>query len=177
LIRLRILTFFLFFIFCYNASATSIAVVNIQNLIDKNNTYIEIIKLIEADQEKHLEFFKTKENKIEELLNEINDTKLLLDEFEINEKIDNYNQELNNFTIQIEDFNEHYQNQIINIRENILKQIIVLLENYAKKTNVDLILDSSSYLIASNSLNITDDIEIQLNEVIMEIEFESFEKN
>ena len=121
--------------------------------------------------------FKTKENKIEELLNEINDTKLLLDEVEINEKIDNYNQELNNFTIQIEDFNEHYQNQIINIREKILKQIIVLLENYAKKTNVDLILDSSSYLIASNSLNITDDIEIQLNEVIMEIEFESFEKN
>ena len=52
-----------------------------------------------------------------------------------------------------------------------------MLENYAKKTNVDLILDSSSYLIASNSLNITDDIEIQLNEVIMEIEFESFEKN
>ncbi len=177
MIRLKILFFFFIFIFSYNANATNIAVVNIQNLIDNNNTYVEMIKLVEADQEKHLEFFKSKENKIEELLNEINESKLLLEEIEINERINNYNQELNNFTTLIEDFNEHYQNQIINIREEILKQIIVLLENYAKKTNVDLILDSSSYLIASNSLNITDDIEIQLNKVIMEIEFESFEKN
>ena len=67
-------------------------------------------------------------------------------------KIDNYNNQLSDFTILIEEFNFHYQNQIINIREIILKKIFILLEKYAIENNIDLILDSTSYLIASNSI-------------------------
>ena len=61
-----------------------------------------------------------------------------------------------NFTILVEEFNFHYQNQILNIREKILKEILILLEKYAIENNIDLILDSTSYLIASNSLDITE---------------------
>ena len=46
--------------------------------------------------------------------------------------------------------------KLLNIRETILKEIIKLLEKYAIENNIDLILDSTSYLIASNSLDITD---------------------
>ena len=55
----------------------------------------------------------------------------------------------------VDEFNFHYQNEIIKIRENILKEIIILLRNMLLKKN-DLILDSTSYLIASNSLDITE---------------------
>ena len=73
-----------------------------------------------------------------------------MNENEINLQIENYNNQLTNFTILVDDFNLHYQNQIAKIREKILKEIIQLLEKYAIKNKIDLILDSNSYLIASN---------------------------
>ena len=77
----------------------------------------------------------------------------------------------------IENFNSHYQNQIINIREFLLSEIIKLPENYATKNNVDLILDSNSYLIVSNSLDITSQINSELENLNFKLEYKDFEKN
>ena len=48
---------------------------------------------------------------------------------EINAKINDYNNQLSAFTIKVDDFNFHYQNQIIILRESVLKEIIILIEN------------------------------------------------
>ena len=91
--------------------------------------------------------------------------------------IDEYNIELNNFSLSVEEFNFHYQNQIIKIRENLLKEIILLLEEYATLNQIDLILDSTSYLIASNSLDITEYINNKLNEIKLDLQYDKYEKN
>ena len=52
----------------------------------------------------------------------LKNSKLILNENEINIKIDDYNNQLNDFTKLIEDFNSHYQNQIIIIREKYFKR-------------------------------------------------------
>ena len=70
-----------------------------------------------------------------------------------------YNEKLNNFTRTVDDYNNHFQEQILLIRKIILDEVIILLENYAIEKNIDLILDSNNYLISSNSINITDFIE------------------
>ena len=84
---------------------------------------------------------------------------------------------MSEFTILIEEFNFHYQNQIIKIRETILKEILKLLENYALENSVDLILDSTTYLIASNSLDITIEINSELEKINLNLEYKNFEKN
>ena len=53
----------------------------------------------------------------------------------------------------VDKFNAHFR-EILKIRETLLNEIIILLEKYASDNNIDLILDSTSYLIASNSLDI-----------------------
>ena len=58
-----------------------------------------------------------------------------------------------------------------------MKEIIVLAENYAKNNNVDLVLDSTNYLIASNNINITNIIKEELNKLNLELDFKSFEKD
>ena len=128
-------------------------------------------------QKIYLDNFEKKENELTTLLKEIEDSRLILNENEINLKITDYNNQLNDFTKLIDDFNSHYQNEIIIIRENILKEIIVLLENYAIDNNVDLVLDSTSYLIASNSLDITTSINEKLSQIDMKLEYKNFEKN
>ena len=177
---MRLIYFIIFFILNFTSTiivAQNIVVVNIQSLIDSNTKYRSIINEINKSQKIYLDNFEKKENKLTILLKEIEDSKLILNENEINLKITDYNNQLSDFTKLIDDFNSHYQNEIIVIRENVLKEIIVLLENYAIDNNVDLVLDSTSYLIASNSLDITTNINKQLSQIDMKLEYKNFEKN
>ena len=163
--------------FSYNIFSQTIAIVNVQSLIDSNKIYQKTIKDIEINQEKYLKDFKIMENELTKKLDEIEGSKLILSKEEINNKIDNYNNQLSQFSILIEDFNLHYQNEIIKIREIILKEILQLLEKYALENSVDLILDSTSYLIASNSLDITNAINSELEKLNLNLEYKDFEKN
>ena len=172
------LKFVIFLIFLSNSLlAKNIAVVNINTLIDTNDRYIDIILEIESNQSDYLENFQNKEKELQSMLNEINESKLLLSDNEINIQIENYKKEFNQFSMLVEEFNIHYQKEIINIREVILSKIIVLLEKYAIDNNVDLIFDSNSYLIASNSIDITDIISNELGKIDLELEYRNFEKN
>ena len=160
-----------------NIYSQTIAVVNIQSLIDNNSIYQNILKDIEFDQQEYLKKFDLKENELKLKLTEIEESKLILSENEISLQIENYNKELTEFTILIEKFNFHYQNEIMKIREFILDEIIKLLEKYAIENKIDLMLDSTSYLIVSNSLDITEKINSKLNELNLNLEYKNFEKN
>ena len=159
-----------------NIYSQTIAVVNIQSLIDNNSIYQNILKDIEFDQQEYLKKFDLKENELKLKLTEIEESKLILSENEISLQIENYNKELTEFTILIEKFNFHYQNEIMKIREFILDEIIKLLEKYAIENKIDLMLDSTSYLIVSNSLDITEKINSKLNELNLNLEYKNFEK-
>tara|TARA_B100000963_G_C22571654_1_gene646389 strand:+ start:114 stop:647 length:534 start_codon:yes stop_codon:yes gene_type:complete len=172
-----IIIFLLINLFSSVVLSQTIAVVNIQSLIDNNHFYNNILKEIEINQQTYLTDFNNKENDLKTILKEIEDSKLILSEDEINLRIDNYNNALSEFTILIEEFNIHYQNQIILIRESILKEIINLLEKYAIENSLDLVLDSTSYLIASNSLDITNDIKTELEKLNLNLDYKDFEKN
>ena len=169
--------FFCISLLSQNTYSKTIVVVNIQELIDSNLFYNNVIKEIEINQEEYLKNFEIKEKELKSTLNEIEESKLILNDNEINIKIDNYNKKISDFSILIEEFNFHYQNEIIKIRESILKEILKLLEKYAIDNNVDLILDSNSYLIASNSIDITNEISIELEKINLMLEYKSFEKN
>lgn len=157
--------------------AQEIVVVNIQSLIDNNDIYIDTLKKIDQNQKKYLEKFKKKEIELTKISNNIDESKLILNDSEINLQIENYNNELSNFTTLLDEFNFHYQNQIISIREAVYNEIILLLENYAISYNIDLILDSTAYLIASNSMDITEVINEELKKINLKLEFEDFETN
>ena len=175
--KLIYIILFLFLnIFSSKIFSQTIAIVNVQSLIDNNKTYQKTVKDIEINQEKYLKDFNIIENELIIKLNEIEESKLILSEEEIGKQIENYNNQLSQFNITIEEFNFHYQNEIIKIREIILKEILKLLEKYALENSVDLILDSTTYLIASNSLDITVDINSELEKLNLNLEYKDFEK-
>ena len=175
--KLAYTLFFVCIIFSKLSFAQSIVVVNIQFLIDNNNDYLNILEEMELNQKDHLDKFQKKESELKKIFNDIEESKLILSENEINLQIENYNNQLTNFTILVDDFNLHYQNQIAKIREKILKEIIQLLEKYAIKNKIDLILDSNSYLIASNSIDITENINNELKKINLTLEYNDFKKN
>ena len=172
------LIFFIFFnFFSFSILAQIIAIVDIQSLIDNNSKYQDKLKEIEITQKKYLLKFEIEEKELRQISEDIENSKLILSENEINIKIADYNKKLTNYTNMIEEFNYHYQNQIVSMREAVFNEIIKLLEKYATENNVDLILDSTSYLIASNSLDITSYINTKLQELNFKLEYNNFENN
>ena len=177
MIKLNILIFLFFFLFFKLSYATNIAVVNIEELINTNKSYINILNEIDISQKKYHKSFEIKEMKIEEIYNEIENTKFILEENERIQLIDDYNLQLEELNKLVNDFNLHYQNEILFLKNSILKEIIVLLEIYAKDNQIDLIMDSNNYLIASNSINITNLIENKLSQINLNLGYKDFEQN
>ncbi len=172
------LIFFIYLNICsYSLFAKNISVVDIKNLIDNNSKYQDKIKEIENIQKQYLKNFETEENELKKIMEDIENSKLILSDSEINIKINDYNKKLSNFTNFIDKFNYHFQNEIINMREIVFNEIIKLLEKYANENSIDLILDSTSYLIASNSLDITPYINNKLQELNFKLEYNNFEKD
>ena len=177
MIRILISVFLFSLLFTKSLFSNNIAVVDIEEIINLNEYYIKINKQIDEDQKKNSDFLLNNEKKLDYLRKEIEDSKIILDEIEINKMIIDYNTELDILSNQIDTFNAHYQEQIIEIRKIILKEIIVLAEKYAKNNDIDLILDSTSYLIASNAINITNIIKKELEKINLNLEFEKFEND
>ena len=59
------------------------------------------------------------------------------------------------------------------IKNQILEKIVKLLEKYAIENKIDLIFDNKNYIIASNSINITDIILKELNTLDLNLQFDS----
>ena len=175
--NLRLLFLFFLIFKSQNVFSNNIAVIDIEDIINNNKIYLETLKKIENSQKIDSTLLKDEEQKLEELLKEIDESKLLLSENEINKLINDYNIKFNEFSIKIKEFNDHFQNQIIEIRKVILQEVIVLSEKYAKKNDIDLVIDSTSYLIASNEINMTNIIKEELSKLTLKLEFKNFEKN
>ena len=169
----------LFFITIYstNLFATKIFVIDVEKLINENIYYKKFMEEIEKNQISEKNELNLIEKEIVDLQNEIEQSKLILDQNEINKLIEDYNVKLNKFNILIESYNLHYQNEIINKRKIVLKEIIVLVEKFAKDNNIDIVLDSNNYLVASNSINITEDIELKLKNLELKLDLKKFEQN
>ena len=70
-------------------------------------------------------------------------------------------------------------NQILLLSHTVIPEVdtVEQLKKYAIENNVDIIFDSTSYLIASNSIDITDIIGNELEKIDLVLEYKNFEKN
>ena len=173
----NLIIFFFIIFYSTNIFATKIFVIDVEKLINENINYKKFLEEIEKNQINEKKELNLIEQEIIDLQNEIEESKLILDQNEINNLIENYNIKLNKFNILIEKYNLHYQNEIIKMRKIVLKEIVVLVEKYAKDNNIDIVLDSNNYLVASNAINITEDIELKLKNLKLKLDLNKFEQN
>ena len=173
----RILIILLCIVFCNTALANKIAVINIEKLINENLAFNKLLSDIDLDQKNKKKELDIIQEKLKIKITEIESSKLILNSEEIGKLITQYNDEYKEFMDIVEIFNLHYQNEIIKNKEILLDKIIFLVKDYVKKNSIDLVFDSTTYLVASNSLNITSIIQDNLNNIDITLAFDSFEKN
>ena len=160
--------------FSSNAFSTNIRVLDFQQIIENNTNLLLLYEKIEKDQEVHKVKFNNEELYLEKEFQRIDKLNLILEASELQKEIENYNLKLNDFNEKINKFNSHYDKQINNFKNNIINIILDVLKKYSEDNKIDLILDSNNYILSSNSINITDIIQEQVNKVTIEIEFEKY---
>ena len=171
---IRFFFYLFFFSISTNLYASNIKVIDIDLLINENIFFKNIINKIELDQGSHRKNFTIIENQLQSKLIKIEELKLILNSEEFDKEVNDYNISLNNFNNKIKQFNSHYDGELNKIRNLMLSEIIKLIKEYSVENKIDLILDSKSYIIASNSINITNIILDKLNKVQFEINFDKF---
>ena len=155
--------------------ANNIAVIDIETIISKNIEFTKFVENLTKSQIEYEQKLNLEEKKLKDELINIENEKLILSENELLNKIEKYNSDLEIFKKKVNKFNNHYQNEILVNRNYIIQQIIILLENYAKKNNISVIFDATNYILAADSINLTNEIEEGLNKINLELRFNNFE--
>ena len=172
-----IVKFSIFFLFIFSSTSAignTIRVVDFQKLIENNITLINLYSKIEKDQITHKNNFKNQEIDLDKDFERIEKLKVILDNSELENEINEYNRSLNEFNIEIEKFNLFYDEQITLLKNKIVTNLLEILKEYSINNKIDLILDSNSYILSNNSINITDVILEESNKLKLELNFEEY---
>ena len=172
--KIRIFLVFIIILFSSHAFTANIRVIDFQKIIDDNVNVSLLYDQINKDQTTHKEKFVIEELDLKNELKKIEKLNLILDPVELEKEIQIYNEKLNDFNYKIEKFNLHYEKQINFLKNSIVDIVLQILKKYSEENNIDLILDSSSYILSSNSINITNIIKDKVNKKKIEINFEKF---
>ena len=171
--------FYIFFIisivFASNVYSTNIVVIDVNSLINNSKHFLEISNKINFSQQEYKNNLKNIEQNLYKKKEELENLKLIVNDEEFNIKKNEYYNEVANFENDVANFNNHYEKEIINIKNIIFSNISELLQNYAEKNQIDLILDKNQYLISADKINITEIIFLELNESTIDLDFTQYE--
>ena len=163
------------FVFASNVYSTNVVVIDVNSLINNSKHFLEISKKINISQQEYKNNLKNIEQDLYKKKEELENLKLIVNDEEFNIKKNEYYNEVANFENDVANFNNHYENEIINIKNIIFSKISELIQNYAIENQIDLILDKNQYLLSSDKINISEKILIQLNDSIIDLEFTEYE--
>ena len=163
------------FLYSANIYATNIAVIDINFLIDNSVQFKEVSKKINSSQIEIKEQFNNIEQNLLKIKSELEESKLVLSNEEFNLKKEEYYKKVSKFENDVAQFNNHYENQIINIKNIIFAKISELVQEHASLNGIELILEKNQYLIAADKININKVIFEKLNVSKIDLNFTIYE--
>jgi Skp family chaperone for outer membrane proteins len=155
--------------------STTVAIVDINYLINNSKHFVEISDKINNSQLEYKKKFINTEKNLYSKKEELEGLKIILNEDEFLIKRDAYYNDVANFENDVAKFNQHYETEMINIKNMLYSKIAELIQNYASVNQIDLILEKNQYLIASDQLNIIEIIFIELNDSQINLKFKKYE--
>ena len=163
------------FLYTANVYATKVAVIDINFLIDNSIHFKEISNKISSSQIQEKETFQNIEQNLLKIKSELEESKLILSDEEFNLKKQEYYKEVSKFEKNVSKFNNHYENEIIKIKNIIFEKISELVQEHASLNGIELIIEKNQYLIAADTININEVIFEKLNDLKMELNFTIYE--
>ena len=165
----KLIILLIFIVFPTYLLAINVGTINIAYILEQSTSYNNFLDELEK---KKLELQKTlniKEKELTKLKQEIDNSKLIVIEDELNLMISNYNDQLKILDQEVKKINLFFS-QNIEINKNIIiKQIISYIENISINSNIDIILTEEQYFMSSKKIDISNQIISLLNDDIIQL--------
>lgn len=168
---MRIILFFILFIYSFNIKATNVGTIDFENIINSNKYFIDFLDKINNINKKKENDFIEYENKLKNLQEDIEDLSSILSEDDLKIKINDYNRELEKYDILINDHNEIINYNIEFNRKIIINEIRIILEKIMEKNDIDIIFDKNNYIMSIKKIDLSDKIIQELNNIELNLKY------
>ena len=165
----KLIIFIIFFVFPTNILAINIATINIAYILEKSSSYNNFLEELAKKKLELQNKLDIKENDLTKLKQEIDNSKLIINEDELNLMISNYNGQLQILDQEVKKINLFFSKNIEINKNIIIKQIINYIENISSKSDIDIILTEDQYFMSSKKIDISNQIINLLNDDIIEL--------
>ena len=153
---------FIIFIICFcfstNLLAINIATINIAHILEKSVSYNNFLDELSTKKSELQKTFNIKDKDLEILKQEIDNSKLIISDQELNIMITNYNDQVKLLDQEVKNINLFFSKNIEINKNIIIKQIISYIENISTKSDIDIILTEDQYFMSSKKIDISDQI-------------------
>ena len=163
----KLIIFIIFFVFPTNILAINIATINIAYILDKSTSYNNFLDELAKKKSELQNKLDIKEKDLTKLKQEIDNSKLIINEDELNLMISNYNGQLQILDKEVKKINLFFSKNIEINKNIIIKQIISYIENISIKSEIDIVLTEDQYFMSSKKIDISNQIINLLNDDII----------
>lgn len=168
---LKIFAFIFIILITNNLKSEEIKIVyvDVQSILEKSNVgKKEFDNLNDLIKKKNSNFVEIeKQLKSEE--NQILKQKNILSENELNAKISDFQNKINDYNLKKQEFTKEVNDQRLNITNNLLESLNLILSDYASKNEISIILQKKNIIIGKSTLDVTKDVLKIFNENIKTI--------
>ena len=165
----KFIIFIIFFVFSTNLSAINIATINITYILEKSTSYNNFLDELSIKKLELQNSLDLKEKNLTKLKQEIDNSKLIVNEDELNLMISNYNDQLKVLDQEVKKINLFFSKNIEINKNVVIKQIISYIEDISIKSNIDIILTEDQYFMSSKKIDISNQIISLLNDNVIQL--------
>ena len=165
----KLVIFLIFIIFPTYLSAINVGTINIAYILEESKSYNDFLDELAKKKLELQKTLDTKEKELTKLKQEIDNSRLIINEDELNLMISNYNDQLKVLDQEVKKINNFFSKNIEINKNIIIKQIISYIENISINSNIDIILTEEQYFMSSKKIDISNQIINLLNDNIIQL--------
>ena len=148
-------SYFFCLFFSFSLLSQEIATIKLSYLIENSKDYISFINDLESQKKSFYDSLIEQEKILNERKNEIEESKLILNNEEINKLVNDYNEDLIIYQDKIENYNFFVKNNIDTNQKIIIQEIIEIVQQISLERKFNIILNEDQYFISSESIDIS----------------------
>ena len=166
---MKIITYFFCFFFSLSVYSQDIATIKLSYLIQNSNDYINFISKLEDKKKSFYNILSKEEEILKQRKSEIEESKLILNDEEINNLINEYNYDLQSYQKKIEKYNYFVNNNIDQNQKIVIQEIIKIAQEISSNKKFNIVLNEDQYFISSENIDISNLVLERLNKTTINL--------
>ena len=155
-------------------NAQNIATIRISYILENSNNFNNFLSELEKKKSIFLEQITIEEKNLALKKKEIEESKILLNEYEFDKLVNNFNNEAEIYQKKIAEFDRFIQNNLENNEKLMINSIFNIIQKISLEKKFDLVINEDQYFLASDKIDISDMIINQINKQNLNLEIKPF---